>query len=373
MKRILYLLLILPLLTGCKDKKDKKTSTTAYTPEITVSTPIVKNVTLTKEYPGYLESEQIVNLTGKVNGTLVSINYKPGERVKKGQTLFVIEPSIYQNEVSQGEAQLATAKAQLEYNENNFSRMQEALKSDAVSQIQVIQAEANMKAQRAAVKNAEAALNTASTNLSYCYVKAPFDGIVSDNAYDVGNYINGAGQAVKLATIYKDELMYAYFNVADNNWLLMLMTEPQNEQQSKLPNDVSVNLGSDGNKTIPATLNYMSPDVQLNTGTVTLRATLQNPKGILKSGLYVNITLPYAQKENAVLVNNGSIGTDQLGKFLYVVNDSNVVNYRHIEIGQLIDDTLRLVVNGIAPNEKYVTTALMKVRNGMKIKPVSAK
>ncbi len=372
MKRFVYLLLILPLLLGCKDKKDKKT-TTVYTPEISVSVPIIKNVTLTKQYPGYLESEQMVNLVGKVNGTLVSINYKSGQRVKKGQTLFVIEPNIYQNQYSQTEAQLATAKAQLEYAESNYTRMLEALKSDAVSQIQVIQAEANVKADRAAVKNAEAALNTASTNLGYCYVKAPFDGIVSDNVYDVGNYISGAASPVTLATIYMDSRMYAYFNVADNNWLLSMMDEPKNVQEKNLPDDVEISLGNDSEKTYTAKLNYMSPDVQLNTGTVVLRAVLDNPTGLLKSGLYVSVSLPYAEKNNAVLVNNASIGTDQLGKFLYVVNDSNIVNYRHIEVGQMFDDTLRLVTNGISPDEKYVTSALMKVRNGMKINPVLTK
>ena len=108
----------------------------------------------------------------------------------------------------------------------------------------------------------------------------------------------------------------------------------------------------------------------MNTGTLTVRANFDNPKGILKSGLYVSITLPYGEAKNAVLVKEGSIGTDQLGKYLYVVNDSNIVHYRHIEIGQLVDGTLRQVVGGLSPQEQYVTEALMKVRDGIKIKPL---
>ena len=117
-------------------------------------------------------------------------------------------------------------------------------------------------------------------------------------------------------------------------------------------------------------MDYLSPNVDLSTGTLNVRANLDNPKGILKSGLYVSITLPYGQQKNAVLVPEASIGTDQLGKYLYVVNDSNIVRYRHIVPGQLIGDTLRQVVSGLSPNEFYVTKALMKVRDGMKIKPV---
>ena len=88
------------------------------------------------------------------------------------------------------------------------------------------------------------------------------------------------------------------------------------------------------------------------------------------SGLYVTITLPYSEQKDAVLVRDASIGTDQLGKFLYIVNDSNIVRYRHIEPGQLVDDTLRQVISGIRPDERYVTTALLKVRDGMSIKPI---
>ena len=112
------------------------------------------------------------------------------------------------------------------------------------------------------------------------------------------------------------------------------------------------------------------PNVDLSTGTLNVRANLDNKDGELKSGLYVTITLPYSEKRDAVLVRDASIGTDQLGKYLYIVNDSNIVRYRHIEPGQLVDDTLRQVVSGLEPNERYVTTALLKVRDGMSITPI---
>lgn len=185
---------------------------------------------------------------------------------------------------------------------------------------------------------------------------------------DVGSYVGGSLQPVTLATIYKDNQMYAYFNVADNQWLTMAMDNQQ--LPANLPQKIMVQLGKEGTETYPAALDYLSPNVDLNTGTLTVRANFDNPKGILKSGLYVSITLPYGEAKNAVLVKEGSIGTDQLGKYLYVVNDSNIVHYRHIEIGQLVDGTLRQIVGGLSPQEQYVTEALMKVRDGMKIKPL---
>lgn len=368
MKKLMYIFLMLSVLTGCKEKKDTGAMKGMPTLAISVAKPIVKDITLTKDYPGYLTTEKTVNLVARVNGTLQAVSYTPGGRVKKGQLLFVIEPTLYNDKVAQAEAELKTAQAQLEYARNNYSRMKEAVKSDAVSQIQVLQSESSVTEGVAAVRNAEAALSTARTNLGYCYVRAPFDGTISKSTVDVGSYVGGSLQPVTLATIYKDDQMYAYFNVADNQWLEMSMN---NQQPTKdLPKKIMVQLGKEGTESYPATLDYLSPNVDLNTGTLMVRANFDNPQGVLKSGLYVSITLPYGEADHAILVKEASIGTDQLGKFLYAVNDSDIVHYRHIEIGQLINDTLRQVLGGLSPQERYVTEALMKVRDGMKIKPI---
>ena len=368
MKKLMYIFLVLSVLTGCKEKKDAGAMKGMPTLAISVAKPIVKDITLTKDYPGYLTTEKTVNLVARVNGTLQSVSYAPGGRVKKGQLLFVIEPTLYNDKVAQAEAELKTAQAQLEYARNNYSRMKEAVKSDAVSQIQVLQSESSVTEGVAAVSNAEAALSTARTNLGYCYVRAPFDGTISKSTVDVGSYVGGSLQPVTLATIYKDDQMYAYFNVADNQWLEMSMN---NQQPTKeLPKKIMVQLGKEGTESYPATLDYLSPNVDLNTGSRMVRANFDNPQGVLKSGLYVSITLPYGEADHAILVKEASIGTDQLGKFLYAVNDSDIVHYRHIEIGQLINDTLRQVLGGLSPQQRYVTEALMKVRDGMKIKPI---
>ena len=368
MKKLMYIFLVLSVLTGCKEKKDTGAMKGMPTLAISVAKPIVKDITLTKDYPGYLTTEKTVNLVARVNGTLQSVSYAPGGRVKKGQLLFVIEPTLYNDKVAQAEAELKTAQAQLEYARNNYSRMKEAVKSDAVSQIQVLQSESSVTEGVAAVSNAEAALSTARTNLGYCYVRAPFDGTISKSTVDIGSYVGGSLQPVTLATIYKDDQMYPYFNVADNQWLEMSMN---NQQPTKdLPKKIMVQLGKEGTESYPATLDYLSPNVDLNTGTLMVRANFDNPQGVLKSGLYVSITLPYGEADHAILVKEASIGTDQLGKFLYAVNDSDIVHYRHIEIGQLINDTLRQVLGGLSPQERYVTEALMKVRDGMKIKPI---
>lgn len=365
---ILLIALSFLLFSSCT-KKEKRTEMPV--PEINVANPVVKDVTLTREYPGYLTSEQTVNLVGRVDGTLQSVLFKPGSFVRQGDLLFVIEPTIYKDNVTKAEAALKTARAQLEYAESSYERMKEAAKSDAVSTIQVIQSQANVEQASADVNNAVAGLNTAKTNLSYCYIRAPFSGTIDRNQFDVGNYISGGVQPVTLATLYKNDKMYVYFNIEDNQYMKMLLAASQDavKQKNKLP--VTIRLGNTAGMPYPGTLDYLSPNVDLSTGTLNVRAEIPNQDNTLKSGLYVVITLPYAEKKDAVLVSDASIGTDQLGKYLYVVTDSGVVQYRHITSGELIGDSLRQVVSGISPSERYVTAALLKVRDGMRIKPVN--
>lgn len=356
------------LLAGCGKKKDNQEAMQA--PAISVATPEVKDITLTKDYPGYLSSDKTVNLVARVNGYLRASHLKAGAKVKQGDLIFVIEPDIYEDNVTQAEAALKTAQAQLAYARSNYERMTEAAKSGAVSQIQVLQAQSTVAEMEASVRNATAQLNTAKTNLGYCYIRAPFDGRITKASYDVGNYINGSVQPVTLATLYKDDMMYVYFNIEDNQLMKMMMVAAQNDSTVKMPSDVIVRLGHESGQSYIGKLDYLSPNIDLSTGTLTVRANLDNKDGKLKSGLYVTITLPYSKQKDALLVRDASIGTDQLGKFLYIVNDSNIVKYRHIEPGQLVGDTLRQVLEGIKPGERYVTTALLKVRDGMSIKPI---
>ena len=355
------------LIAGC-GKKESSAQMEAL--PIEVAKPVVKNVTLTRDYPGYLTAENSVDIVGRVNGTLLSKLYPSGAKVKKGQTLFVVDPTLYQNAVKQAEASLKTAKANLEYAKSNYERMKEAIKSEAVSRIQLVQAESNVQSCEAAVSNAEAELKTARVNLSYCYIKSPMDGIADLAEYADGSYISGEGNPVKLTTVYRIDKLYSYFDISDNQYLAFELLRASDTKIPEAEHSVTLRVGTDGSKTWQGKLNYLSPSFSLSTGTMRLRAELDNPDGVLKPGLYVSVTLPYATAEKAILVDNASIGTDQLGKYLYVVNDSNVVSSRHIEVGQLVDDHMRIVTSGLSSDERYVTKALMKVRQGMKIQPI---
>lgn len=363
--RLFWTLLFIGASAACT-RKEKTSPETI--PQVSVAEPIVRPVVLHKEYPGYLASEQSVSLVARVNGYVEKISFAPGAFVKKGTLLFVIEPTLYNDQVIQAEAAVNKAKAALDYSENSYARMKEAALSDAISQIDLIQAESNVKQAKAALNTANAQLETARTNLSYCYIRAPFDGHISKSAVDLHGYVNGAAQAVVLATIYKDERMYAYFNIEDNQYLKMQYSDP--EKKPIVPRTATILFQEKMRRPYQGKLDYVSPNIELSTGTLNLRAEIENPEGELKSGLYVTVRLPYGEKENAVLIQDASIGTDQLGKYVYLVDDSNRVVYTPVKIGQAVDDTLRLIESGIPPGSRYVTKALLKVRNGLQVDPI---
>lgn len=367
MKKFIFFTLLAITATSCRKGENTPKNITSALP-VEVAKPLVEEVTLTREYPGYLDADATVSIVAQVNGTLISSNYTAGNRVKKGDLLFVIDPTLYKNAVIQAEAALKTAEANLEYSRNNYERMKIAIESDAVSKIELLQAETNVATYEAEASNAEAALKTARKNLDYCYVRAPHNGLMSLSNYSTGSYIAGSNNPVTLATLYKDDIMYAYFNVTDNQWL---------RQQKRIDEVgkeeyITFTLGDDKYFTRKAKMDYLSPEVTLSTGTLRVRAELENSNGFLKPGSYISVVLPYEKIENGILVTDASIGTDQLGKFLYVVGDSNIVEYRRIIIGNLVNDTLRLVKEGIRPDELYINKAIMKVRNGMRIKPFTS-
>ena len=360
----------LPVIVGCGGGKRSGSTTERAIPAFEVAHPLVRDVTLTREYPGYISVDATIDVMGRADGVLKQSFFSGGQRVKKGQLLYIIEPTLYEDAVAQAEATLKTARAELQYVMSSYERMQEAIKSEAVSRIQLLQTEAEVKKIEAAVSNAEAALSTARLQLSYCYVKSPADGQISKGAYPVGSYIAGGGSPVRLATVYKDDRVFANFNITDRQWMNQLLLEDLYKHDPKQTYYVTVGLVGRKANLWRARLDYLSPDISLSTGTLGVRAELLQPDSLLKAGAYVSVTIPVGELKDALLVHEASIGTDQRGKYLYVVNDSNRVRYRPIEVGQLVSDTLRVVRQGLQPQERYVTKALLKVRDGMLIDPV---
>lgn len=355
---------------GCKHKGSADKDAAGAMP-VYVAKVQTDSVTLTHTYPGVLSPAQMVSLVARVSGYLTGQYYNAGDHVKKGQLLFTIEDTQYREAVKEAKARLESAHSTYAYASNQYEALKKALESDAVSQMEVIQGKSNMENAAASIQQAEAALKTAQTNLGYCRVTAPFDGVVTNSDPVVGDYVNGAGAPQELAKIYDNSVLFIYFSIEDVSYLRMF-ANPNNRNMinfSKVPISFEETLPH----TYTAELTYMSPTVEQSTGTLRLRGNVKNPYDELKSGMYATVTLPYKVEPKALLVKDVSVGTDQQGKYVYTVNDSNKIVYTPVKVGQMVNDSMRVVESGLTPGSRYVTQAILKVRDGMSVQPIVVK
>ncbi|MCM1452239.1 MAG: efflux RND transporter periplasmic adaptor subunit [Clostridium sp.] len=372
MKTLISTLIVssLALATLSCHKKDDRSAEAAPS-SVEVANVVVDSVTLSKSYPGTIGAKSAVDVVARVNGYLVAQEYENGDDVKKGQVLFRIEDTQYRDAVQQAKATLDNAKSELEYAEKNYAAMRKALESDAVAQIQVLESKNSYEQAQAAVENAKAALETAQTNLGYCTVVAPFDGTMTKGEYSTGAYIGGAGSPVKLGSIYDNKHFWANFSIEDASFLRAQIN--QNNRHLIDYDNVPVNFSEELPHSYSGPLSYISPNVDSGTGTLSLRVGIDSPWGELRNGMYCTVNLPYQYLPEAIMVKDASIATSQTTKYVYLVNDSNQVVYTPIEVGEMANDSMRIVTSGLKGGERYVTKALLKVRPGMEIKPVMEK
>ncbi|MCC8119281.1 MAG: efflux RND transporter periplasmic adaptor subunit [Bacteroidales bacterium] len=358
------------LLTLASCDKKKKTTGETETMTVDVAEATVDSVLISKTYPGTITARNSVDVVGRVSGTLTSQRFEDGDHVRKGQVLFTIEDTEYRDAVQQAEAALANSESAYEYAQRNYEALKKALESDAVSQMQVIEAKSSMEQAEADIKNAKAALQNARTNLGYCTVTAPFDGDMTRGYLAPGAYVAGAASPIALATIYDNSTFWANFYIEDAAYEKSFL----NPDRHLIDFDhVPVDFTEELPHKYEGPLSYTAPSIDSSTGTLMLRIGLQSPYKELRNGMYCSVNLPYKVDPHAVLVKDASISTSQTNKYLYVVNDSNKVVYTPIEVGDMANDSMRIVTKGLKGGEKYVTKALLKVRPGMTVKPVLTK
>lgn len=355
--------------TSCHKKASDYDASEAMPVEVT---PVVTDsLVLYKEYPGTLIADRRAKVVARVNGTLSAPYYNGGDYVKEGELLFTIETTTYTNALKTAEAQLATARSDNAYAEQHYEAVSKAFEKNAVSQMEVSQALNARDQSRAAIRSAEAAVADARKNVGYCRVTAPLSGHITINELSKGNYVTGEASPVTLATIYQDDLVDAVFTIEDASFLRMF--ENPNNRDMINYKEVPIYFSEKLPHQYTGDLTYLAPNVNASTGTLELQATIENPYYELKAGMYCTIKMPYKIDPKAMLVRDASISTDQLGKFVYVVNDSNKVVYTPIKVGDLAPgDTMRIVTEGLKPTDRYVTSAMLKVRDGMTVKPYTS-
>lgn len=340
-------------------------------PEVTVATPVVRDVTLFAEFVGTTQARESVDVRARVQGYLEKMAFEPSSFVRKGDLLFVIEPGPYQARRDRAAAGLESAEAGLRRADSDLDRLEQAVKTNAVSQQEVTRARAERDQASAALLEAEAVLTTAEIELGYTTVTSPINGMVSRNYVDIGNLV-GAGEATLLATVRRIDPIYAFFDIDEPFFAQLLEARGGHRspgQGDEVPATLVVNeTGLEIEGKVDAVDNTVDPA----TGTIQARAVFPNPDAKVFPGFFVRVRLPGESLGDAVLVEETAIGTDLGGRFLMVVGADNVVEKRYIEPGPLEQDQMRVVLEGLGPGESYITVGLQRARPGMPVTPKTA-
>ena len=369
MNRSLILLpLLVAALAGCKPENKFQPPPP---PEITIALPLEQEVVPFEVQTGNTVAFNTVDLVARVEGFLTSQNYVDGAIVKKGDTLFVIEQTMYKAKVQEAEAGLAAAKAQLVQAEAEFSRQQTLLQQNVSAQNVFDQAKAKRDSARANVENNEGNLVIAQTNLAYTTVTAPFDGVVTKHLVSVGELV-GNGVATKLATIVQLDPIYVEFNVSEQDVLKIRANLKGKrmtvEELAKIP--LAIGLMNEEGFPHAGFMNYVSPEIDPNTGTILVRGLFQNSTHALLPGYFARVRMPMGLgAEKAMLVPNRVIAEDQAGRYVLVVNKDNVVEQRRITQGMLLPGGLRAITKGLSPTDQVVLTTSGRAVPGGKVVP----
>ncbi len=343
-------------------------------PAVTVVKAQQKEITEWDEYTGRLAAVDEVEVRAQVSGYLESIHFKDGQMVKKGDLLFVIDPRPYQAVLDRANAQVKQAEAGSALADANLNRTQElATKKVVASQDLDDQRSKELEA-AAALQVAQAEVKAAQLNLDFTSINAPVSGRINRHEVSEGNLISGgAANATLLTTIVSLDPIQAYFEADEQAYLKYTRLDRSGARRSsrEVANPVKLALSDEEGFPHLGKMDFVENRIDVNTATIQGRAIFPNPDLVLTPGQFVRLRLLGSPAHEAVLIPDQSIVSDQSQKFVWVVEADGTAKYRTVAPGPMIDG-LRVIRQGLKPNEPVVALGLQSVRAGSKVKAEEA-
>jgi RND family efflux transporter MFP subunit len=344
-------------------------------PEVSVSQPVLEPVQEALEFTGRTSAVETVEVRARVTGYITRVAFEAGALVNAGDLLFEIDPREYEAAVLRADGEVARLRAQLARAESEVARNQVLRPSGAASARELERAIAERGAAEGDLKAKLAQLELAKLDVEFTRVTAPIAGRASKPEITAGNLVVvGASGGPLLTTIVSLDPIYVDFD-GDERALIRIRkaavardgaAEPENIRATETP--VLVALADEEGFPYRGTIDFVDNRVDPSTGTIRVRAVLPNPGRLLTPGLFVRVRVPIGEPRPGVLVTDRAIGTDQDRKYVLVVNDKNVVEYRQVKLGG-IHDGLRAVTEGLAPGEWVIVNGIQRVRPGVTVTP----
>lgn len=323
-------------------------------------------------FTGRTEAVESVAIRARVSGYLTETKFQDGQMVNKGDVLFVIDPRPYQADEDRAKADYDQAQADLQLSGIEYTRASELRKKNTISAADFdAKAAAYLKSQ-SRLASAKAGWDTAKLNLEFTTIRSPIDGRTSRAAVTQGNLVT-PDMKDPLTVVVSTDPMYAYAEIDERQLMRYVRLNKAAEEAGTLKDEpetpIEMQLADEKGFPHVGRIDFADNRVNVETGTITIRGVFENKQKLLGPGLFVRLRFPGGDKYQTLLVPQESIGTDQGQKFVYIVNEEGMVDYRRVEPGALQEDGWRAVKGNLKAGEKVIVDGLIKARVGEKVEP----
>ncbi|MGB4101688.1 MAG: efflux RND transporter periplasmic adaptor subunit [Alphaproteobacteria bacterium] len=335
--------------------------------QVTVAAAVAREVREFREYSGRLRAVDSAEIRPRVEGVIDAVHFTEGAMVKKGDPLFTIDPRPYEAALSRATAALQSAQAQASYTKTDFERMVPLLKDSYVAKRDYDARSNAARVAAAELQAAEAAVRTAKLNLEFTHIAAPIDGRVSRAEITVGNFLQMFPNAPLLTSVVANTPIYVDFDMDEQTYLGYLQAGlTGNDMAAQIA--VEVALTGDAGAVRKGFVKTFDNQMNAGSGTVRVRAQLDNPDGAMIPGMFAKIRVAVPHNGPMVLVADRAIGTDQDRKTVLFVGADNMVMPREVKLGGVVDG-MRIILSGLKAGEKIVVNGLQRVMPGAPVMP----
>jgi RND family efflux transporter MFP subunit len=341
-------------------------------PVVAVSQPIQREIVEWDEYTGRFDAVETVEIRARVSGHLTEVRFKDGQRVKRGDVLFVIDQRPFERALEQAQAELFAATTKVENANLDIVRGKPLVERQIISGKTFDDRMSIVRDAQAAVKVAEAKVKSAELDLSFSRIDSPITGRISRTLVTAGNWVSAGSVsgATLLTTIVSQDPIYIYFDVSENNHIKYkrLAERGVSSGAAQLGAPVEIALPDEHGFPHKARLDFLDNRLDQGTATLRARAVLANPTELFSPGLFARVRVTGTAPYSAVLLTDEAIGTDQTNKFVYVVGEDGGVVRRNVKLGPLYEG-MRVVREGVTADDWVIIRGLQRARPGGKVTP----
>jgi len=341
-------------------------------PSVSAAPVLVKQVSQWDDFSGRVEAVESVELRPRVSGYIDKVNYVEGQEVKKGDVLFTIDARSYRAELDRATAELNRARTQAQVSRSEADRARRLSDQQAISTETWEQRRAVSEQALAQVQAAQAAVDAARLNMEFTQVRAPINGRAGRAMVTAGNLVTAGDSASVLTTLVSLDKVHVYFDADEGTFLRYAQMARKGERPSERDSELPVKVGLSGEDGYPhdGKVDFLDNQVTRSTGTIRVRALLDNADRAFTPGLFARVQLLGSGQFQAMLIDDKAVLTDQDRKFVYVVDKDNKAQRRDIQLGRNADG-LRIVEQGLKAGDRVIIDGVQKVfMPGM---PVQAK